>query len=143
MPTVIDMVTGRTMVARPSEALRSIEMPYGMWTCADGREVLFNRFCNPIWSRAPEGAWERANRMEKVEGIVAQSWFYGDQEKGNAAKTRKAVKALSGRGLEVPDRSLLVDHDKLVKAAIRAKTLADRMARRERMRNFRPLVRAA
>ena len=27
--------------------------PYGRWTCADGRQVLFNRGYNPIWSWRP------------------------------------------------------------------------------------------
>ena len=26
-------------------------LPYGRWRCADGREVLFNRFYEPIWER--------------------------------------------------------------------------------------------
>ena len=26
-------------------------LPYGIWTCADGREILFNRDYKPIWSR--------------------------------------------------------------------------------------------
>src|SRR5262245_49807512 len=27
--------------------------PYGLWTCADGREVLFNRYYRPIYERYP------------------------------------------------------------------------------------------
>ena len=30
-------------------------LPYGLWTCADGREVLFNRGYRPIWSRVGKG----------------------------------------------------------------------------------------
>jgi hypothetical protein len=28
-------------------------LPYGIWICADGREVLFNRAYSPIWQRSP------------------------------------------------------------------------------------------
>jgi hypothetical protein len=27
--------------------------PYGLWTCADGREVLFNRYYHPVYQRYP------------------------------------------------------------------------------------------
>jgi hypothetical protein len=30
-------------------------LPYGKWTCADGREVLFNRDYCPIWERSTTG----------------------------------------------------------------------------------------
>ncbi|MCR8556976.1 DUF5623 domain-containing protein [Mucilaginibacter sp. BJC16-A38] len=30
-------------------------LPYGKWTCANGREVLFNRDYCPIWQRSPDG----------------------------------------------------------------------------------------
>jgi len=30
-------------------------LPYCKWTCADGREVLFNRDYNPIWQRSADG----------------------------------------------------------------------------------------
>jgi len=31
--------------------IRRCTLPYGCWTCADGREVLFNRHYQPIWQR--------------------------------------------------------------------------------------------
>src|ERR1019366_697539 len=39
----------------PAEPLRYLRyrMPFGKWTCADGREVLFNRNYKPIWQRYP------------------------------------------------------------------------------------------
>ena len=49
--------------------------PYGKWTCADGREVLFNRYYNPIWSRSPNGTVTEADPAERIP-FVHQIWFY-------------------------------------------------------------------
>jgi len=57
---------------------RNMFIPYGKWTCADGREVLFNRHYSPIYQRAT-ATWpcERANQYEWVP-FVKQEWFYND-----------------------------------------------------------------
>lgn len=36
-------------------------LPYGVWTCADGREVLFNREYRAIWERLPDGSVREAD----------------------------------------------------------------------------------
>jgi hypothetical protein len=51
-------------------------LPYGKWTCADGREVLFNRFYGPIWQRS-DGLTTAADSTEWVKHIQ-QEWFYSD-----------------------------------------------------------------
>lgn len=51
-------------------------LPYGCWTCADGREILFNRRYRPIVQRCPGGPVELADPCEWVTGIVRQMWFY-------------------------------------------------------------------
>jgi hypothetical protein len=60
------------------EAGRWHNLPYGMWTCADGREVLFNRSYKPIWQRRPDQLAERADLNEWVKEIKKQEWFYDD-----------------------------------------------------------------
>ena len=35
----------------PRAMKMAIELPYGRWTCRDGREALFNRRYVPIWQR--------------------------------------------------------------------------------------------
>ena len=52
-------------------------VPYGIWTCADGREVLFNRRYVPLWQRYPGQEPSRADPTEWVK-FVKQSWFYND-----------------------------------------------------------------
>jgi hypothetical protein len=48
-----------------------------MWTCADGRDVLFNRYYEPIWER--RGAEVKpGNREEHVRDIVQRGWFFDD-----------------------------------------------------------------
>lgn len=51
-------------------------LPYGKWTCADGREVLFNREYQPIWQRR-EFDVDRADPSEWV-AWETQEWFYDD-----------------------------------------------------------------
>jgi hypothetical protein len=51
--------------------------PYGIWTCADGRQVLFNRRYRPIWQRTPDGKVSRADPGEWVPW-KAQEWLYDD-----------------------------------------------------------------
>jgi hypothetical protein len=37
------------------------ELPYGVWTCADGTRVLFNRDYQPIWKRTSDGVVTRVD----------------------------------------------------------------------------------
>ena len=53
-------------------------LPYGKWICADGREVLFNRFYEPIWERPPGGSARRADPEEWVP-YQHQEWFFKDR----------------------------------------------------------------
>lgn len=53
-------------------------LPYGMWTCADGREVLFNRHYQPIWQRV-NGTVSPADSTEWVSW-TKQHWFYLDAD---------------------------------------------------------------
>ena len=70
------------------------QLPYGKWTCADGREVLFNREYQPIWQRRGNEV-SAADPNEWVEW-VEQAWFYDDAKspfpwglRGSNMKTRR------------------------------------------------------
>jgi hypothetical protein len=52
-------------------------MPYGKWTCADGREVLFNRDYRPIWERRNGGNATQGVPYEWV-AFERQEGFYDD-----------------------------------------------------------------
>jgi hypothetical protein len=74
------------------------DLPYGKWTCADGREVLFNRFYEPIYHRRGGAAAEPVDRNEWVRW-EKQEWFYDDSYSwGRVEKVGEAV--LSGWGIE-------------------------------------------
>ncbi len=63
-----------------------------MWTCADGRQVLFNRDYRPIWQRYPGKAAEKADPAEWVTWIKQQYLFddgWGEIW-GNSAAAAKA-----------------------------------------------------
>ena len=68
---------GRNWFGTRSLFVRKCYLPYGMWTCADGREVLFNRFYEPIWQRYKGAPAERADPTEWVK-FIKQSFFYND-----------------------------------------------------------------
>jgi hypothetical protein len=76
---------------RPKTLSEGIErwLPYGMWTCADGREVLFNRGYRPIWERRPGKAAQKANPGEWVDWIK-QEWFFHVGEFGTTKKAERA-----------------------------------------------------
>ena len=59
-----------------TNALR-LEMPFGKWTCADGREVLFNRHYFPIWEKCPGTPAAPADPAEWVP-FEKQEWFFSD-----------------------------------------------------------------
>lgn len=52
-------------------------LPYGKWTCADGREVLFNRKYEPIAQRIPGSQATSADADERV-AFEREEWFYDD-----------------------------------------------------------------
>lgn len=56
-----------------------LELPYGRWTCPDGREVLFDRWYQPIWQRMPGETATAADREERV-GFTREEWFYTDAD---------------------------------------------------------------
>lgn len=87
-------------------------LPYGLWRCADGREVLFNRAYKPLWSRI-NGEVEQADPTERVQGIEEQSFFFDDADSPlwenpacprpmRSAALSRALGALSSWGLPLP-----------------------------------------
>jgi hypothetical protein len=54
-----------------------LRCPYGKWTCADGREVLFNRQYWPILERRPGEKAKPANPSEWVRW-TSQDYFFDD-----------------------------------------------------------------
>jgi hypothetical protein len=51
-------------------------LPYGVWSCGDGREVLFNRWYKPILQRKG-GVVSDADPEERMPRD-GQKWFYTD-----------------------------------------------------------------
>jgi hypothetical protein len=67
------------------------ELPYGIWRCVDGREVLFNRFYRPIWQRYPGQIATLADGDECVPKVEHRH-FYDDN--GTPWRSRKVAAAL-------------------------------------------------
>jgi len=57
--------------------LTEATLPYGIWTCRDGRQVLFNRHYDPIWWRYPGQPATAADPNEWVMWIE-QDFFFND-----------------------------------------------------------------
>jgi hypothetical protein len=68
---------GRVYYASRRECELRERLPYGMWTCEDGREVLFNRWYQPIWERYPGKLATAADPNEWVPWS-SQEWFFDD-----------------------------------------------------------------
>jgi hypothetical protein len=66
-------------------------LPYGMWTCADGREVLFNRSYQPLWQRRPGGRIEAADPCEYVLFKGRAQFFYSDWDRDKRVPLAKAA----------------------------------------------------
>jgi hypothetical protein len=62
----------------PRSAPMRYRLPYGRWTCSDGREVLFNREYRAIWERYPGPAVARRADIEEWVEYSEQHWFFGD-----------------------------------------------------------------
>ena len=76
--------------------------PYGLWRCADGREVLFDRSYCPIYSRRPGERAELADPDEFVPDIVKEQHFWVDgrqQPERSHATRRKLDKILKSWGV--------------------------------------------
>lgn len=52
-------------------------LPYGIWYCINGREVVFNREYQPIAQRV-DGVVSYTDRNERVEGIEKAVMLYDD-----------------------------------------------------------------
>jgi hypothetical protein len=52
-------------------------LPYGVWTCADGTEVLFSRAYCPMYVRRP-GQPAVPDVKRWVHGIRATEYFFDD-----------------------------------------------------------------
>jgi hypothetical protein len=68
--------------------------PYGVWTCADGRQVLFNRDYLPIFERQPGELGRVADHAEWVAEIVATKHFF---DGGNSPVSQFSVPARQWR----------------------------------------------
>ena len=76
-------------------------LPYGRWTCADGREVLFDRDYTPICQRTPPGPVSLADPKEWVRHIDSQR-FYDDDGTSERRKKVAALAALTEWGFVEP-----------------------------------------
>jgi hypothetical protein len=71
--------SGRSKEDLLTEKRMRVDLPYGMWRCADGREVLFNRYYRAIWQRAPGQGVMLADRDEKVPWIEECHFYDADE----------------------------------------------------------------
>ena len=62
----------------PKKMVDRLSLPYGIWTCQDGREILFNREYQPIWQRHNDKLPMQADPKEWIQFSKSQKWFYDD-----------------------------------------------------------------
>lgn len=85
------------------EWMRAV-LPYGLWTCEDGREVLFNRRYEPIWQRRVGAVAEAADPSERVPWLH-QSWLYQEDDPpwADASTLARLAAVLSAWGVPIPE----------------------------------------
>jgi hypothetical protein len=91
---------GRRIYTSKSDFRRRNDLPYGLWVCGDGREVLYNRGYEPIWQRLPGGTPTMVDPREWVPW-QEQSWFYHD-EMSDRQKTIRGEAVLKQWGIALP-----------------------------------------
>ena len=94
--------TGKRLYTVASDFRRRNDLPYGCWTCHDGREVLFNRFYEPIWQRYPGRDPEPADPTEWAQW-KDQRWFYDDKVR-DKQKTARGEAILAEWGIPSPPK---------------------------------------
>jgi hypothetical protein len=75
---------------------------YGIWTLADGREVLFDRGYSPLYSRRP-GLPAEIAEPQRPQGIIKESFFWADRDSLHSlcpATQRKLRAVLRAWGIE-------------------------------------------
>jgi hypothetical protein len=77
---------GRTLIAPAAVFSRWNDLAYGVWKTSDGRQVVFNRFYEPVWQRVG-GVISDADASEWVKNIVSENFFYDD---GHTEAQRRA-----------------------------------------------------
>jgi hypothetical protein len=92
------MVTAAYLRRRARAQARRKELPYGKYTTASGREVLFNRRYDGIAERTPDGKVSLLDPRVWVDDVIKQEWLYNDGTP-EYEKRRRAVAALAAWGL--------------------------------------------
>ncbi len=81
-------------LSRNRKPLLRDALPYVMFVCADGREVLANRDYMPLWTRAGPGHIARRARPDEwINGIVREFWFWTEKPPHRSRKARAAAEA--------------------------------------------------
>ena len=80
----------------------AIELPYGMYICKDGSEVLFNRGYEPILKRHA-GVITYPKPHSWVDGVVDQVVFYNDgcsarHDKNTRDRCKKVIEVFKSNG---------------------------------------------
>lgn len=73
----IGRANGRELLTFAIRHTARRQLPYGKWTCKDGREVIFNREYQPIYQRI-NGEVSYADRDEYVKDIETCEMFWHD-----------------------------------------------------------------
>ena len=85
---------GRICYASRRECEMRERLPYGILACDDGREVLFNRWYQPLWERRPGEPAVEADPGERLRSRP-RTWLYGYDDppwgRRNRAASRRSL----------------------------------------------------
>ena len=89
------MFKRRRFESRIRRKIRMTMLPYGVWHCAYGRQVLFSRQYVPLWERDVYGRVQRANPHEWVSW-KRERFFYTDSTLNKAAVAIRVIERFTG-----------------------------------------------
>jgi hypothetical protein len=69
MPPNRDLNMLASCLQRGLHKLAAPYLPCGLWRCADGREILFDRSYRPLWQRRLNGRVEVADPGEWIDFV--------------------------------------------------------------------------
>ena len=99
---VYDAPAERKLQNRQSDPLLSLDqrrrLPYGVYYCANGDTVVFDRRYQPRFCRDRNGVVHRDHPGRWVDGIIGHAWFYDDNSSPRVnGETLRRILAIRGR----------------------------------------------
>jgi hypothetical protein len=91
----------------PRRVVEALAHPYGIWSCDDGTEIMFDRAYRPMWKRSPGDAASPMQGWERIKWQRQDYLFVGRIDRKLWQQLVKAeADFVAGLEIKSPIRSL-------------------------------------